>query len=485
MLNRVLNVRRSQVGRRATGLVLAAGLAVSALLVSPALAAGPTADRLTKKDGTVLVGKVVQQSADLVVIVVIENGRERRIALLPEDVARVEKDAVSTPAPAEKPADVKPADAKPAETKPADAKAADTKPATGAAAASTKPAEPTKGDWLLDRPLTGRPTRIAVLHFGLPSSERMQVSRGDVKGKMEDTVGIQVSHKYFEAVLPILERENVDVVVIRINSGGGYLLEMQPLQKSFHEKFKSRFRTVGWVESAISAAAMSPWPLEEFYMQTNGNIGGCTGYSGRLNAIKGIELLDILKVMEDVSKLAGRDPKIMRSMQIQEPLTANFNPDGSVNLLNDSTGRWTINRPGQVLTATTDQTIIMGFAQGVADTVPELAKAMGIGEYELVAIDATKMVDQLSRAAQDAQDNAQRTFQTYGLAIQEAQAGVTPSIRAAAAGRAMGILAQLEAAIKLNPNFEFALGGELSKEWFQQQRDMIRRILDANRRPAR
>ncbi|MEO0631245.1 MAG: hypothetical protein AAFY46_11050, partial [Planctomycetota bacterium] len=47
------------------------------------------------------------------------------------------------------------------------------------------------------------------------------------------------------------------LVVIKIKSGGGFGLEVQKISDVIHEEFKPKFQTVAWIESAISAAAMS------------------------------------------------------------------------------------------------------------------------------------------------------------------------------------------------------------------------------------
>src|SRR5690606_29319347 len=91
---------------------------------------------------------------------------------------------------------------------------------------------------------------------------------------------------------------------------------------------KPRFRTVAWVESAIGAAAMSVWSLEEFYMMPQGDTGACTGaFMEQLNDLfVGKQLEDMLRLMEQMSDAAGREPKIMRSMQIMEPLSCDIDP---------------------------------------------------------------------------------------------------------------------------------------------------------------
>ena len=150
---------------------------------------------------------------------------------------------------------------------------------------------------------------IGGSHFALPDA-------GDNGPSWDDTVGIQINATAWERVVPMLEKDNIDTVVVRINSGGGLLLEVDKFHKVFIEGYKPRFRTVAWVESAISAAAMSPWVLEEFYMMPEGNIGGATAWSGNLKAVQGVGLEQVLHQMEKASVIGKRDPAIARAMQI-------------------------------------------------------------------------------------------------------------------------------------------------------------------------
>ncbi len=75
-------------------------------------------------------------------------------------------------------------------------------------------------------------------------------------------MGIQINAKAWRDAIPLLEKDNTDVVVVRINSGGGYLSELEKFPRGLPDDYKRRWRTVTWVESAISAACMSPWVIE-------------------------------------------------------------------------------------------------------------------------------------------------------------------------------------------------------------------------------
>ncbi len=438
------------------------GLAAFAFIAAAFLAtANASADKLVMKDGRVLVGKVQRNEGGVIIFVRKVDGKDVMEYLSADDVKTITiEDATPVKTP-EAPKTSEPAATKPdapkveaGKTESPDAKKADAKK---------------KG--VSDRQLTGRPARIAVLNFGSPA--RNQGADGDM-------VGVNISAKAFADVIPILEKNQVDIVVIRINSGGGYTLEMGRFTELFDQVYKKKFRTVAWVESAISAAAMSPWVIEEFYMMTNGNIGGCTEWSGGLVATKGVNLEVRLQQMEASSRLAGRDPKIMRAMQIQEPLSCNIEENGTVTWFQDTTGQILVNRGNEILTLNSEMAVKTKFAKGIADTKEELAKAMGLTEYEFVAADATKFIDRFSEDATRFEETFRETVRKYLLQVNIAES-VPREQRASEVGRAQKLLSEMERMVGLNPNFEFhfgnMVGAMLDRDFFETQRDRLRKLL--------
>ncbi len=415
------------------------------------------ADKLYLKDGRVLDGTIVKEDSGFIVFNV--NGKEEIFDAA--DVSRVEKTEPAKPA--------APAAAAPAADKPA----AD-KPATDAPSETAKPASTAPNNLPKNRTLTGKPNRIAILNFGPP---------GNWNEKAGDMVGVVVSAKAWEDAMPLLDKDKVDTVVVRIRSGGGYGLEVARFSEIFR-KYKAKYRLVAWVESAISAAAMSPWNISEFYMMPEGNIGACTGWSGRLVATKGVQLMQMLNQMEELSVEGGRDPKIMRSMQIMEPLSYNIDEaTGKVTYFQDATsGKHLLNRPGQILCLNAIQAIECKFAVAIAATPDELAQAMGMKEYEWAGQDAAKYIDEFMLTAHKIDKQVGELAVQYRLALSAAQqlANAGDPRFPTELGKAKQYLAQIRRWVEVNPNFRFHLaqgfGAELSDEWFQQQEDILRAL---------
>lgn len=307
-------------------------------------------------------------------------------------------------------------------------------------------------------------TRIAILNFGPPSS--WQGSAGNM-------VGVQVSAEGFKKAIPLLEKAKVDVVVVRVNSGGGYGLEVPKFNEIF-ELYETKFRTVAWIESAISAAAMSPWVIEEMYFLPQGNIGACTGWYGNLVAVKGLELEEALYKMEKASALGKKDPKIMRAMQIMEPLSVDFDESGNPVWRQDDQGELVLNPKGKVYTMNAEDGVKTKFAKGIAATEDELAKAMGLQEYEIVALDASALVDKNIRDNDAVEKRAQYVYAKYSDAINLAAQLQDKKLRGAQLAIAKRHLAELRKMIAINPNFEFHIG--MTKEWFEEQEEIIKRL---------
>ncbi len=410
--------------------VTLAAFAVMAFVASPAGALA--ADKVTLKDGRVVQGTITREGDEFVYITVKIGSIEKQEFFTKDQVSKIERDADAKPRPDAVPGD------KPA---PADASPA----------------------------VKSGVTRVAVLNFGPPSSWM---------GKCGDMVGLQVAAQAFHEAVPILQKAKVDVVIIRVNSGGGSVAEVFRFHDVFINEYKKNFRTVGWIESAISAAAMSPWVLEEYYFMPEGNMGACTAWSGDLVAAKDVPLEMYLAKMEEASGKAGRDPKIMRAMQIMEPLSATKDENGEVKWFQDTSGDRVLNPPQQVFTINSRDAAEFKFSRGTAATVEEVCKAMGLQEFEVVAEDATRYVDEFMKRSDSAEKQFQERLAKYQMALGVAASIQDRTQRGAEVGRASRLLDEIEMDVKRNKNFEFMNGvGQLSREWFILQREQLRQLM--------
>lgn len=441
--------------KRAAAAVLLAGALTLGVAGMPARA--DAADRIVLKDGRIVEGQIVREQDGVVWIKTTTGGLTETKFFTPSEIKSVEREGAGGGTPGTTP---KPEAAAPV--------AAGT---PGAAAGA--PGVTATGD----TPSKKRPgvTRAAVLTLG--------------EGGEKDMVGLYMTAKALKDAIPALERDEVDVVVFRVNSGGGALLEIQRLSDVIHNEYKKRFRCVAWIEWAISAAAMTSHCLEEIYMTPQGAYGGCTGWSGDLKAVDGRALLQILYDMEKITARGNHDPKIMASMQIMRPLSATIDSNGKVTYYDDTTsGEILLNPEGRILTFNSQTAAKVKFSGGTARTLKDLEKLMGLTEVEWVGRKVPGIEWPVSRAEQIQMDFRSKTFEDtervqeyfykYQAAVAAARA-VPPERRGRFIGRARQALLEIKRMIDNNPNlalFQLNMLPDDFKKWYEEREKELREL---------
>jgi hypothetical protein len=424
----------------------------SALFFTPAA----QADKVRLKNGQVLEGTVVREDSGLVWFKTRIGSIEETKVFGKNEIDRIERD---TPAAAPKPEAPKP-DAPQPEGAPAAAAPAAPEPEAGAAPARV-----------------GTP-RVAIISLG--------------EGNDKNMVGIYFTADSLKRLIPALEAEHVNVVVFRVNSGGGLALELQPLSDVIQYEYKPRFRVAAWIESAISAAAMTSHCIEEIYMMKQGNYGGCTmfrpdGQGGGI-AAKDRELQEVLYQMEKISARGNHPKEIMRSMQIMEPLSCTIDERGEVHWYNNLEGDYIVNPKERVLTFNAVDAVKYKFARGIADTYEELGKAMGYAEVDWVGktvpgvpYPVCKAEEQI-RQFRDRVYNDQRLTNTYFLEYQQSYAyakSAPPEDRGKFVGKCRQALDKIVRMVKNNPNFSFLIFGRMPEEfkyWVEEREEELRKL---------
>lgn len=438
MLKRLLNraALLSRAPMLAVTLVVACALALPGLALPGASAAAQ--DKVHLKDGRVFEGKIEQEIDGNIWLVWKIGAIEQREFLRAADIDKVERDA---------------------------APAAEAKPATGAKP-DTK-ARTSSGD---------RSKRAAIITLG--------------EGGSKDMVGVYMTAEALKRAIPLLEEENVGIVVFHVNSGGGYLLEIQKLSDVIQNEYKPRFRVAAWIESAISAAAMTSHCIEDIYFRPEGNYGACTGWSGALVAVEGRQLEEVLYMMEKISTRGQKDPQIMRSMQIMEPLSCTIDSNGDVKWFNSLDGENLVNPEGRILTFNAVDAERFKFSKGTAANLDELAKAMGLTEVEWVGETRPGYIWPISKAEQLQMDfraqvhedevNTNQYFDSYQNAIAAAQSEQDRTRRGAMVARARESLRRIIRMVKNNPNFAITILGTDPKDfdkWVDEQEEFLRNLM--------
>ncbi len=208
------------------------------------------------------------------------------------------------------------------------------------------------------------------------------------EGGNKDMVGPFVNAGRLKAAVDLLEDDKPDIVVLQIKSGGGYVNEVEPLSDAIHDYIKPKYTVVAWIDSAISAAAMTGLTCENIYFMSKGNFGAATAFSGGAGGAKAVEgefLEQLFYLMEKISARGGYNPLIMRSMQVEQELSADIDSNGVVTWRPDSLGRYLVNPKGKILTFNAQNATQLKFADGVADTKDELVRLI-VGDQEWIEV---------------------------------------------------------------------------------------------------
>lgn len=446
--------------KKITGLLLAIMLGVGAAMPTARAMAAETT-KITLKDGSVVEGEIVREAEGIVWLKITSGGSEETRIITPAEITKIVRGSTAADAKSSEPAKKTDLPLDQPKTAPA---------ATSATPSTSKTQEPEAR-----KPHSGAP-RAAILTLG--------------EGGDKDMVGVYVMAKPLLDAIPALKAEGVDIVVFRINSGGGALLEIQKLSDAIYNEYRKNFRTVAWIDYAISAAAMTSHALEEIYMTPEGAYGACTGWSGDLVAIKERGLEEVLVQMEKISTRGNHDPRIMRAMQIMEPLSATVSPQGDVTFYQDDTsGDILLNPKGRVLTFNSQTAAKVRFSTGTAGTLDELAKAMQLPEVEWVGVKKPGYMWPICKAEQmqmDFRDKTARDEQQFGeyvqilnAALQMGQSG-SEDVKAKLAGKAREMMNKIVAAVNNNPNmalFKFnIMPDNFREEWVEPTEKKIKEL---------
>lgn len=332
-----------------------------------------------------------------------------------------------------------------------------------------------------------------------PESEKATaVKSGVPKGMvitLEGMVGVEMAAHKIEELLPLIEEEIGEngILVLKINSGGGFTAEVQLLSDVIEDVLKPKFEVVGWIESAISAAAMTAATLERLYFMPEGNLGAATEFYGAsFIASKGINLERRKYQMEMITARGKRDYKIMESMQVGIPLSATVYPTGEVKYFqSEDDGEILLNRTGDIFTFNSIQAEQVRFSEGIARDVFELAHEMGYDEVDWVGEWEEGMVHPISKAEKqnrqwrgyiDQNKGGLSTVARKYILYSRAAQGAGPDDVGILVGKARSYLRQIKRYAELSPKLvtvtpELGIDWNAFDQWYQGQEDFLRRLI--------
>lgn len=438
-----------------TGMALVAPVAVAAPLVpapgvvaAEGIAVGVTdgTARFTLKDKRVIEGTIQREVNGYYWVKATIGNIEQEMVLSPDQIESVERLTGNAPA-------------------------ADTPATASDPVASTKP-------------VTSGTPRAVILTLG------------EQPGR--DMVGLYTAAKPLRDAIPVLEEEigtdGSGVVVFRVRTYGGMVIEISKLHEVILKEFKPRFRTVGWVEIAISAGAATSTVLDELYFTTDGIYGAAVGFrseGGVMKAMEGMSFEEFVYYMEKMSAAGGRAPEIFRAMQNTVPLSATIDENGDVKWFQDeTTGKILVNPADKVLTFNARQAVDLKFARAIIDDYRDLPKAMGYQELTWVGKNVKDVSWPVSKAEELQQryrdrvhDDETRTnafLLDFQGSVEAAQGAGEKRDRVKMVGRARQALDRIKAMVKNNPNFALTIFNQLPEQWpiwIEEQEKLLRDLM--------
>lgn len=276
----------------------------------------------------------------------------------------------------------------------------------------------------------------------------------------------------------IPKEEKPDIVVLKINSGGGALTEVEPLSDTIQLTLKKDYRVVAWIESAISAAAMTAMNVEEIYMMKRGNLGGAVAFHmtgpGKAEAAKDASLEEILRLGELLASRGRYSPLVIRAMQEFFSLSADIDDNGVVTWRNDEKGQYLVNPKTRILTFNADDAYKFKISKGTADTLPELMRLLNVTEWVEVGKQADAYQVEFRANVQAAQNKINEIRQKLNILIAAAEGAQDEQTRGAKFGEAKRLVDEMKSWVRRAPSLEFYEG--LTPERFKQIYDQLERI---------
>lgn len=230
--------------------------------------------------------------------------------------------------------------------------------------------------------------------------------------------------------------------------------------------------------------------LEEIYFTPQGNYGACTGFTTLANAVEGFDLEKVLGQMEQISALSGKNPLIMKAMQVQVGLSASIDENGDVRWFeDDKAGDIKVNDKKNILTFNERTAREVKFSKGTASTLDELQTLMGYQELEWVGEKVKNVPWPVSKAekwnvayrkqVKDDQDNLGRYRAEYNMQLAAAE-GTERAERGKFVNRARDTLNKMVNMVRNSPNialFNFNMDAPQFKRWTEEQDKLLRDLM--------
>jgi len=306
---------------------------VSAIALVVCVAA--TADTLVTTDGKSYEGKLVMRTeTHLFFQAYLDSGKKTTLKVPLEKVVSIKEGEVSEPA------------------------------------AKSKPKEPEIGD------LPPAPEAPKAVKYDGATYYRIPL--GGVVGK-------EFTASMLEKSLKDALTRKPDVVILEIDSPGGYIMEVEKIVSTIRDHY-DKMRVVAWIKKeALSAAAISSLACKEIYMKSNAMIGAATAY--RMTAIGlpadiGEKFQSVWRAQSRISAETGGHEPLLANAMIDKELELYIVEEDGKKVIREGTGAKMLTRKGRLLTMTASEALNCGLSAGTANDIEKLAEMLGLKKPE-------------------------------------------------------------------------------------------------------
>ncbi|GAB5497687.1 MAG: hypothetical protein Phyf2KO_27670 [Phycisphaerales bacterium] len=298
----------------------------------------------------------------------------------------------------------------------------------------------------------------------------------------EGMVGMQFAAKPLREAIPMLKEEGVELLVLRVHSGGGLGEEVSEIIQVLRSLPEHELELVTWVESAIGAASVVVLFVDQRVVMDGCHIGsmvwgfGTTPESYQSNK-------EWVSRLADEYGLMGEHPAIT-SLFTNEKMSYSVLNDGRVVIYDDLDGDVIYSDEQRIPVLRSNTAMLFSLCLGKANTTEELAANVlvdsngieWVGEkvegFSYPVCKAEKHQIEYRNEIYKLESRFSEYMAKYQMELQNAQ-GVAVDRRGGFLRRAEGYLARIKRMLAINPNFGILYVGE---EWVRQQEEIIREL---------
>ncbi|MEY4533821.1 MAG: hypothetical protein RLZZ246_139 [Planctomycetota bacterium] len=234
---------------------------------------------------------------------------------------------------------------------------------------------------------------------------------------LEGTVGIQLRAKDMHTIKDMANAAGPgQIVIIKINSNGGLVLETPEIQAALMGIRDGGHRLVAWIEKAISGGAFTAMYAPEIYFMKTGSMGSITRIAGQGWVEQGAQEWE--DAVARTCEMGGRSPFVGRAMvHAEDLLSYDIDPEtGKVTFHDTLEGEFELSNAQENLTLNASNALKCKFSSGTADTLDDLLAAMGVpeGQYE-VSEAGNKVFEKWKRTCEQCEKEVPELFRQYQL----------------------------------------------------------------------